>query len=498
MIMVLLVSQDLSQNKNMAAEKEVDYEFVQRLPRELTCSICMKVSIQPHLVNCCEKQFCKRCLDKWSMKNKSCPLCRSEDFSTILLKQKSRKIGELKVYCPNKQHGCKEELKIVEYADHLSATNDKGCLYTVLNCPIKCEAKVFRGEMEQHTQAECPRRPVHCKLCNLVGKHQFVAGDHVKECPMLPLPCPLGCGEELVRKGLDAHRDACPLEPVPCPFSEFGCKVNVARKDQEKHMETSMAHHMTSLAKSHATLQAEHAALAKSHMALQAEYATLQENLEDIVSVLKTARQNSVVVPQIYKILADTSSLTIDSSPLQLYNPSKKSGHHYIILSQQQPESEYKFKLEWKKDRQYASGFTLKLSQIISETYPALAEETKFTVKIVSNDSTGYSSRYGANTYDTNCLSICCGKSAEVSGDDSLQLIATKKLNHPYVTMNIQFKSHVLQECMCQCHTYSCTVQEVTYHVYRCSQCKRQYNLATKKPNMCCNMECQHYCTKDK
>ena len=101
----------------MAVGGDVDYEFAGELPEELTCSICMKVSIQPHLVNCCENQFCKKCLDKWQKKNRLCPHCRSEEFSTILLKQRSRKIGELKVYCPNKQHGCKEELKIAEYAD---------------------------------------------------------------------------------------------------------------------------------------------------------------------------------------------------------------------------------------------------------------------------------------------------------------------------------------------------------------------------------------------
>ncbi len=153
----------------MATCQEVEYEFVEDLPEELTCFICMKVLCQPQLMNCCEQPFCKSCLEKWWEKNKSCPHCRSPNFETVLLRQKSRKVGELKVYCPNKQYGCKFILKINGYDNHLSTTNTEGCQYITQSCP-KCKLKVFRGSLTMHTKEQCPRRQVFCSSCRIKGE----------------------------------------------------------------------------------------------------------------------------------------------------------------------------------------------------------------------------------------------------------------------------------------------------------------------------------------
>ena len=215
----------------MAASKDFDYEFVEAVPEDLTCSICMKALCEPHLMNCCEQQFCKGCLEKWLLKNNACPHCRSTNFTHVLMQQTSRKAKELKVYCPNRQHGCKTVLKVSECEEHLATTNAKGCLYIKLNCPNDCKAELFRGEMETHTKKECPRRSVVCSHCHLEGEYQLIMGDHQKKCPLYPLPCPRGCSCVVPRRDLEAHRNTCPLEPVPCSFSELGCKTLVCRKD---------------------------------------------------------------------------------------------------------------------------------------------------------------------------------------------------------------------------------------------------------------------------
>ena len=147
----------------------------------------MKVLCEPHMVNCCEQSFCKECLSKWSRRNSRCPHCLSTDFSTIFRKQVNRRVGELKVYCPNKQHGCKAELKISEYEGHLTLAN-KGCSYVELDCPNKCLAKVFRGEMEVHTREKCPRRVISCEWCNSKGEYELIAGDQSKHAPPSPFP----------------------------------------------------------------------------------------------------------------------------------------------------------------------------------------------------------------------------------------------------------------------------------------------------------------------
>ena len=199
-------------------------------------------------MNCCGQQFCEHCLEKWLLKNKTCPHCRSTDFYHVFMHPTSRKVRNLKVYCHNRQHGCKVVLKISEYEQHLSTTDDRGCLYVKLKCPNDCTAEVFRGEMQGHIQKECPRRLVSCFHCNLQGEHQHITGDHEEECPSYPLLCPRGCKDTVLRKDLETHRDTCALEPVLCPFHQLGCQAEVYRKDLANHMDTSALQHLTVLA----------------------------------------------------------------------------------------------------------------------------------------------------------------------------------------------------------------------------------------------------------
>jgi hypothetical protein len=44
-------------------QEQFEYDFVESPPEDLTCSICMKVLCEPHMVNCCAQQFCGHCLE---------------------------------------------------------------------------------------------------------------------------------------------------------------------------------------------------------------------------------------------------------------------------------------------------------------------------------------------------------------------------------------------------------------------------------------------------
>ena len=249
-----------------------EFEFVEELPEEMTCSICVKVLCQPHLMNCCGQQFCEACLEKWLESNKTCPHCHSTDFSHMLMKRTSMQVGNLKVYCPNKQHGCETILKISECDNHLSAGNAEGCVYVKLRCPYLCSFKAFRNDVKYHIELQCPRRQVLCSHCTLQAEHQFIVGDHVNTCPLYPVDCPQKCGATVLRKDLMTHRDTCPEEIMLCPYSELGCKIKVCCKDLEKHVESSLLQHMTELVKSHLSLKAEHKKLKEEHMILKNDY----------------------------------------------------------------------------------------------------------------------------------------------------------------------------------------------------------------------------------
>ena len=420
-----------------ASVKGIDcVKFVQPLPEELTCSICMKVLCEPHLVNCCEQQYCKGCLDEWQKKNKTCPHCRSDDFASILMKQTKRKIGELKVYCPNKRHGCKAEIKISEHASHLSTTNTEGCSYVELDCPNDCRTRVFRGAIETHTQKKCPKRVVCCKLCKLEGEYQAIAGEHVNKCPSYPLPCPLGCGAELIRKDLESHRSTCPLEPVLCPFSECGCKTKVCRKDLDKHIETSTLQHMTVLAESHRALQ---------------------NKLMAVASVLSDHQ-----IAQIYTTLKDCSTLT-PGRPLT-FGMSDKPGNHHIILSQEPPKPDHKFKLEWEPVSDESPASDASLPSIRHHVVHHVVRRKKsvlinFKLHFISEAKMTAETEFDISFNGSYIVKVCCGKlqGEPPQKDDSPQPMKTFALQISPVQdknsqVTIKFNPHNSRNCTCPCH----------------------------------------------
>ena len=333
----------------------------------------------------------------------------------------NRKVGELKVYCPNKQHGCKAELKISEYEGHLTLANNKGCSCVELDCPNKCLAKVFRGEMEVHTREKCPRRVVSCEWCNSKGEYELIAGDHVKTCPSFPLPCPRGCVAKLVRKDLEYHPSTCPLEPVPCPF-RVGCKTMVCRKDLDKHIETSTPQHIT--------------VLAESYTALQAEHARSENKLKAIESVLSDYQR-----AQIYTILTDSSTLT--TGKYLALAISDKPGNHHIILSQELPKPDHKFKLEWEPyaSRGEKASIKIKLYSISEANYPKMSYETEFDI-----------------SFNSHIIGICCGKANGVKPQEHksphVHLIRAFELHMQLQDKRviIKFSPHNHLHCFCPCH----------------------------------------------
>ena len=62
-----------------------DYNFVEPLPDELTCLICMCVAREPWQMDCCGRVFCKDCLEELRKRTRvlpvKCPNCREQGKS---------------------------------------------------------------------------------------------------------------------------------------------------------------------------------------------------------------------------------------------------------------------------------------------------------------------------------------------------------------------------------------------------------------------------------
>ena len=226
-----------------------EYEFVNPVPDRCVCNICHLPSRDAYMTGqCCQGlTICKSCLDQWQITAGNatrCPVCREEEGGFHPNYPIVREIKSLHIYCTNKEKGCEWQGELNDINNHLG--NSDGCLFKEVKCFIKCGKMIQRQYLTSHVETECPRRKVNCQYCHDTGEHQFIKGQHKKECPKLPLPCPNKCEVGSVpRKDMEAHRKECPLEMIQCEYYSVGCKrVKLARKDQEEHDNEKVKEHL--------------------------------------------------------------------------------------------------------------------------------------------------------------------------------------------------------------------------------------------------------------
>ena len=230
-----------------------DYQFLDTPSDVLLCKVCHFPSREPHLSVCCGHTFCKSCLD--GMKQASyhlgfqtsfaaslhsatpplqCPMCRSEDFSTVANKQNERVINSLRVLCTNEDKGCDWQGEVNDITGHLRSSD--GCLFEEVKCSNDCGLLLQRQHVPDHIANECPCREVHCQYCSVVGEYQFIEGEHIKQCPKFPLSCPNNCEMEIMifREDMEAHKTTCPLEEIECPND---CGTASQRQSMSSHVE---------------------------------------------------------------------------------------------------------------------------------------------------------------------------------------------------------------------------------------------------------------------
>ena len=221
-----------------------DFDFLEQLPDELTCSICQLVLRDPHLTSCCGHHFCQSCVARILAEWNPCPLCKGTSFTTFLDKSFQRKINELGVLCPRSEDGCTWTGTVGTVTNHL----DADCQYVEVECEL-CKEDIQRKNLDEHKNDECPNRPFNCEYCSY-SKTWIEVTKHLKKCANFPLQCPNKCGIGVIqRKNLNNHIKAvCPLQVELCVFEFAGCTVQVPRKDSTEHLATNTASHVTLLA----------------------------------------------------------------------------------------------------------------------------------------------------------------------------------------------------------------------------------------------------------
>ena len=224
-----------------------DLEFVKGMEDDLEdmfmCKICHLPSRNAQLSVCCGHTFCKSCLEGMKTRSsKVCPVCRNDKkFGVVPNKQVDRKIRSLRVFCTNKEKGCDWQGELNDLTGHLS----DGCMYKSIQCTNGCGETLQRQCLTRHTTTECSHRKINCPHCNLSGIHQFITGDHMRECPKVVIPCPNHCeAGNIPREDMDEHRKVCSLEVVSCKYMKLGCGTRMARSEVEKHGKEKTEEHL--------------------------------------------------------------------------------------------------------------------------------------------------------------------------------------------------------------------------------------------------------------
>ena len=215
-----------------------DYQFVDEPPQEiLICKICLLASRDPYLSVCCGHVFCKSCIDSAKQNtaiDEACPVCRNQEFTTVVNKQVDRLVKSLHIFCTNKGKGCKWQGELNNIDNHLH--NGDGCQFEDILCTNECGKEIQRSQLKSHLDSDCPHHKSNCLYCHAKIEHKLYS-KHKKECPKFPLPCPNKCKVgNITRENLQKHLgDECMLQNVTCSNK---CGVVLQRQFLTYHLKS--------------------------------------------------------------------------------------------------------------------------------------------------------------------------------------------------------------------------------------------------------------------
>ncbi|CAG9336223.1 RNF151_2 [Blepharisma stoltei] len=134
--------------------------FIESVNAELICEICSDVLEDPMECSVCQTNFCKTCIEDWSKRRNECPKrCK-------LALQKPHRflkqiLGNLKIYCQNKNDGCEAVINLENLVKH---ENDE-CLFKRVKCRyLDCNVFLAKNIIEEH-EKDCVKRTIACGDC---------------------------------------------------------------------------------------------------------------------------------------------------------------------------------------------------------------------------------------------------------------------------------------------------------------------------------------------
>lgn len=264
-----------------AIEMERKYRFVEELPEDFACPVCLGAVYDAVETKCCGHYLCMACSDRLIASDMACPQCRASPLVAQDGLFMRRKLRQLHIHCvnegsvgyffkrfyPNCPNGpyhlppppievpqCSWSGEISNLLSHL----DNHCPCAAVKCQYNCDTKLLRYQREHHEGTVCRKRPFSCWFCEMKATAEVIQ-QHAGKCDRRPIKCPNACPatEQLVQGDLKSHLEQCPLQKIACEFEHVGCTEKSLRKDYASHIECNTQKHLQLLSQSFAALAKE-------------------------------------------------------------------------------------------------------------------------------------------------------------------------------------------------------------------------------------------------
>ena len=217
--------------------------LVSPLPGHLECEICLEILNDPVQTTCCGQGYCKNCIAQ--VKSKICPHCRAK-VEIFPDKKSIRLINDLEILCPyHIENKCRWKGSASELNNHLT-----NCDIKPITCPLGCNKQFEKKNKDIHVTHLCSLRKIPCSYCQKQVMHKDMS-EHHEVCPKMPVPCPNKCFSEvgITREEMSQHIEGCPNQAVKCKYSEFGCnEKEIKRKDYDNHLSSTIEQHLSLVA----------------------------------------------------------------------------------------------------------------------------------------------------------------------------------------------------------------------------------------------------------
>lgn len=190
----------------------------------IDCKICSGIVTDPVCCKSCDSIFCKKCINSWISRSiGKCPnRCNFQEFA--IRRTTINLMNKIKIYCINRENGCKEEIFYEDYFKHLESK----CDYEKYEC-IACGEIDKKLALQSHI-LKCPKMNVNCEFC--FEKFFFnEIEQHHEKCQMYELSCKQ-CNIKVKRYNYERHLDLeCKEGIIECSY----CGTKNKRKNENLH-----------------------------------------------------------------------------------------------------------------------------------------------------------------------------------------------------------------------------------------------------------------------